>query len=69
MPADMHLSDEDKARRHVIGQKLYRLRSRYKLAHKSGLKLTAARIRIQVAKLTEEYDSIGGRPSHPGNVL
>ena len=69
MPQSLGISDEDKARRHVLGQQLYRLRRRYRYLKDGGMPLNAGRVLINIRELTQKYDSLGGRPDHQGNRL
>ena len=68
MPNKLHITDKAYARRHVLGQQLYRLRRRYRLLIRKDLPTTADTV-LAIIRLKEaEYDHIGGRPKHRGNV-
>ena len=69
MPPKLRISAKDRARRHVLGQQLYRLRRRYKYLNRAGLSLNAGRIRVRILALTGEYDALGGPPHHRGTRL
>jgi len=67
MPQALPISVKDKARRHVLGQQLYRLRMRYKFLKRGGMILNAQRVMTKIHMMTLEYDALGGRPHHRGN--
>ena len=69
MPNKLYVDRAILARRHVLSQQLYRLRSRYRLLMRSGLHGSALSIRSRISSKEREYDSLGGRPHHRGNVL
>lgn len=69
MPIPLNISDADRAKRHVIGQQLYRLRKQYRRFMRYGLYLNAESLLIPIAARTREYESLGGVPVHRGNVL
>ena len=69
MPARLEITDKTRARRHVLSQQMYRLRRRYRLLTNAGLRNNAERIRVQLYILSGEYDILGGKPSHVGNIL
>ena len=69
MPALLPISDSDRARRHVLGQQLYRLRRRYKYLLSMGLYDNADRVLWDIRVLAQEYEHVGGQPHHKGNVL
>ncbi len=65
----MDISDDTRARRHVLSQQMYRLRTRYRLLIKNGQDSSAAVVQVQLDTLRQEYASIGGEPYHIGNEL
>ena len=69
MPARLKITDVTRARRHVLSQQMYRLRRRYRYLTDAGLRDNAERIRVQLDTLSLEYDTLGGKPIHAGNVL
>ncbi len=69
MPQRLVISAKDRARRHVLGQRLYRLRLRYRYLRRSGLKLNARHVMGKIRVLSTEYDGLGGQPRHKGNIL
>lgn len=69
MPHKLHISTEVVAQRHVLGQQLYRLRKRYRLLVRNGLLTNASVVRERILTMESKYESLGGYPHHPGNVL
>ncbi len=57
------------AQRHVLSQRMYRLRRRYRYLLNAGLVNSAAGVREELDILSESYEDIGGKPIHKGNVL
>ena len=55
--------------RHVLSQRMYRLRRRYRYLTNAGLLISAGNVKEQLIELSREYDAIGGKPIHKGNVL
>ena len=64
----MHHITQQK-RRHVLSQRMYRLRRRYRYLTNAGLVVSAAGVKDQLLILSKEYEAIGGKPIHKGNVL
>ena len=62
MPTRLPITDLDRARRHVLGQRLYRLRKKYKYLKSLGLKYSAARVKARILEVSREYAGMGGRP-------
>ena len=69
MPAQLPISDEDRARRHVLSQRLYRLRHKYRFMRRHGLHHRADIVMAQIQELRTQYQALGGLPRHQGNVL
>jgi len=69
MPNRLYIDREIIAQRHVLSQQLYRLRKRYRLLIRNKLWTSALVIRARIESKEYEYDSLGGRPRHKGNVL
>lgn len=69
MPAKLEITDLARARRHVLSQQMYRLRRRHKYLTDAGMRDSAIRVRVMLVELSAQYDSLGGRPVHKGNVL
>lgn len=69
MPSKLEITDIARAKRHVLSQQMYRLRRRYKYLIDAGMHDSAARVRDVLVELSGQYDSLGGRPVHKGNVL
>lgn len=69
MPNKLYIDRATAARRHVLSQQLYRLRRRYKLLTHHGLHASASDIRVRIRAKEREYNSLGGRPKHKGNIL
>lgn len=63
------MTDEIRARRHVLGQQMYRLRRRYRYLKAGGLDVSAAVVEGQLREMSKEYVALGGLPVHRGNVL
>lgn len=69
MPARLDITDDTRARRHVLSQQMYRLRRRYRYLIDGGMVNSAEHVRVLLVELSNDYDRLGGRPSHIGNVL
>lgn len=69
MPNKLYVNKAAIARRHVISQQLYRLRSRYRLLERAGLAASALVVLGRIKVKVKEYDALGGRPQHKGNIL
>jgi len=69
MPQKLYISDQARAKRHVLRQTLYRLRKKYRMLTASGAVLTAMQVSIQIKQLEIKYNTLGGKPVHRGNVL
>lgn len=63
------VTDRDRARRHVLSQQIYRLRKRYRLMASMDMSVGAEVLAQKIHTLEAEYDNLGGRPYHVGNVL
>ena len=62
MPPRLPITNEERARRHVLRQTLYRLRKRYKYLQGLGLRGNASRVRDRMVEVAMAYDAIGGKP-------
>ena len=69
MPNKLNIDNPTRARRHVLGQQLYRLRKHYQFLLDEGLLANALVVRAHISTRELEYDALGGRPIHRGNVL
>jgi hypothetical protein len=69
MPHKLNIDDKARAQRHVLGQQLYRLRKRYRFLVDQGLLLGAGNLGAVIRRKESEWDALGGKPYHPGNVL
>lgn len=69
MPARLYVNKDTLARRHVLSQQLYRLRKKYKMLTSNGSEIRASVIYIQIREKESEYNYLGGKPRHKGNVL
>jgi len=69
MPPRLPISNEDRARRHVLRQQAYRLRRKYRYLKGQGMYGNARRVLEQLQALNTQYDALGGLPHHRGNVL
>ncbi len=69
MPNNLGIDNETRARRHVLSQQMYRLRLRYRLLHNAGIEVLADSIKSRLEVMSVEYESLGGKPIHKGNLL
>jgi hypothetical protein len=69
MPPRLPISDNDRARRHVLRQQAYRLRRKYRYLMGQGMYRNAHRVLDQLQQLNLRYQALGGSPKHRGNKL
>lgn len=69
MPTRLPITDQDRARRHVLGQQLYRLRKHYQFLLDARLYANAEMELVHIRAKEREYNAVGGKPKHKGNVL
>ena len=62
MPSRLPITDAARARRHVLGQTMYRLRKHYKFFKRLGLNHNARKVRARMRELAREYEAVGGKP-------
>ena len=66
MPPRLPITNKGRARRHVLGQELYRLRKQHSYLKGLGLTLNAARVMEKMVELSREYEEVGGKPGRVG---
>ena len=62
MPPRLPITDKDRARRHVLGQTLYRLRKKFQFFYDLGLMGSADRVKAKMESTLQEYEDVGGKP-------